>query len=74
MIKLIVATEAVGLETTNLVMALDVFDENINIEQAVMAACKEYCRKSNWKKAMFSTMNLISMEWQSGGKNTIKRS
>lgn len=61
MIKLIVATEAVGLETTNLVMALDVFDENISIEQAVMAACKEYCLTEEGKRTYECNCN--SFNW-----------
>lgn len=52
MLKIIVATEMCGLETTNLVMVLDVDNENIDIEQAVKNACKEYCLTNDGKETL----------------------
>ena len=42
MLKIIVATEADGLNVRTFVIGLEVLDEKLNIEQAVKDACEEY--------------------------------
>lgn len=60
MTKIIVATETYGCETRNLVIVLDVFDENINIEQAVSDACKEYCLTDEGKRTYEGNCNCFN--------------
>lgn len=60
MLKIIVATEADGLDTTNLVMVLDVDSEDINIEQAVLKACKEYCLTDEGKRTFEGNCNCFN--------------
>lgn len=50
MLKIITATEIDGLNTRTFVIGLDVFDENINIEQAIKNACTEYCLTEEGKR------------------------
>lgn len=61
MMKIIVATEADGLDTRTFVLGLDIFNENINIEQAVKDACKEYCMTEDGKKTYEGNCN--SFNW-----------
>ena len=61
MIKIIVATETEGLETTNLVIALDVIRDDLNIEEAVMDACKEYCRTEEGQRVF--KVNGCNFNW-----------
>ena len=60
MLKIIVATEAYGLDVTNLVMVLDVNSEDINIEQAVLDACKEYCLTNEGKRTFEGNCNCFN--------------
>jgi len=60
MLKIIVATETDGLKTTNLVMVLDVDNENINIQQAVSNACKEYCLTEEGKETFERNCNCFN--------------
>ena len=60
MLKIIVATEADGLDVTNLVMVLDVDSENIDIEQSVLNACKEYCMTDEGKRTFEGNCNCFN--------------
>ena len=60
MLKIIVATEADGLDITNLVMVLDVDSKDINIEQAVLNACKEYCLTDEGKRTFEGNCNCFN--------------
>lgn len=61
-LKTIVATDQDGLNTYTLVITLEVLVDNINIEQAVMDACKEYCQTEDGKYT-YCNCNCFSFNW-----------
>ena len=58
--KIIVATESIGLETTNLVIVLEV-EQGVDIEKAIMEACKEYCQTKEGQQTYENNCN--SFNW-----------
>lgn len=61
MLKIIVATEADGLDTRTFVLGVEIEDENLDIEQAVKNACKEYCLTEEGRKTYEGNCN--SFNW-----------
>lgn len=61
-LKTIVATDQDGLNTRNLVITLEVLKDDINIEQAVMNACTEYCQTEEGKW-VYCDCNCFSFNW-----------
>lgn len=57
MLKIIVATEADGLDTRTFVLGVEVEDENIDIEKAIKDACKEYCLTEEGKRTYEGNCN-----------------
>lgn len=62
MLKTIVATDRDGLDVHTLTIMLDVFDSSINVEQAVIDACTEYCRTEEGKYT-YCNCNCFNFNW-----------
>ena len=61
MIKTFIATEVDGLIIRNLIIELEIIDKGIDIKQAVLDACKEYCQTEEGK-AVYDG-NCCSFNW-----------
>lgn len=61
-LKTIVATDQDGLDVHTLVITLEVIYHNIDIEQAVMDACKEYCQTEDGKRT-YCDCNCCNFNW-----------
>ena len=61
-LKTIVAIDQDGLNVYNLVITLEILKDDIDIEQAVMNACTEYCRTDDGKWT-YCNCNCHSFNW-----------
>lgn len=61
-LKTIVATDQDDLDIYTLVITLEILDESLNIEQAVMDACAEYC-KTEEGKYTYADYNCCNFNW-----------